>query len=548
MERLGVAMDLGTSGIRAQAVNLDSGTILSTCISLTHPIPGANVIDHLHFALDLGIPAATEILLAAVNKILLRLDIPVNAIKRLAVCGNPVQLSLFQGIEVRDLAFAGRRKLADDGITTPDRSGAILLAADITGLALPDACEVIIPPAVCHTVGADGLAMIRQSGIQKAQGPTLITDYGTNAEMAICHEGRIITAAAAAGPALEGRQISYGMTASPGSVTDVHPLHRSSYRTIVLDELMLPLQGPQVDLERPSPVAQNSVSIRGITGTGVVAILCEAIKTGYVRLPNILTPDGLLHLGQEVHINETDLKEVGKAIGAIRAGHIALCHEAGIGYGDVKSVYMAGAAGTYMDATKAQWLGLLPGSAELITQVGNTSLKMARSLVMDVDMLEELREMAEALRRSHYMLASSKVFKKIYILELSYWTEGMPMRDYRSLLNRYGIADFPEPVAVPVVRRTTNRDIDELGELGLRIIEDIGQTVCRPIAGCTACGACLSVCPLSALELTNKENPPLVCLNYSRCAGMSCKQCEQVCPEKVIILNDFFQFNPKVRG
>ena len=56
MAKLGIALDLGTSGFRAQAIDLEQdGQILSTAVTSRHPLPGANVIDHLHFALEIGV-------------------------------------------------------------------------------------------------------------------------------------------------------------------------------------------------------------------------------------------------------------------------------------------------------------------------------------------------------------------------------------------------------------------------------------------------------------------------------------------------------------
>ena len=56
MARLGIALDLGTSGFRGQAVDLDKqGSILSTAVTTRHPLPGANVMDHLHIAIELGL-------------------------------------------------------------------------------------------------------------------------------------------------------------------------------------------------------------------------------------------------------------------------------------------------------------------------------------------------------------------------------------------------------------------------------------------------------------------------------------------------------------
>nr|WP_321464896.1 methylamine methyltransferase corrinoid protein reductive activase [uncultured Desulfobulbus sp.] len=544
MEQLGVAMDIGTSGLRAQAVDLASGKVISTAISLTHPLPGANVVDHLHFALEVGVSTATQILRQAVRTMVHHLRIPVASIRRLALCGNTVQLSLFQGIEVRDLAYTGTRKLAALGIVAPDRHGIIVNAGTLPGLGVEKHCAVIIPPAVCPTIGADGLAMLLQSDILRETQTALITDYGTNAEMALYHDGRIITASAAAGPAIEGQQIACGMLAAPGAVSDLQPLDASGYRLLVLDEAMQPVQGPVVELERPSAAESTSVLVWGITGTGVVALLSEALRGGHIQLPYIQTPDSRLHLGQKLYFSEEDLQEAGKAIGAIRAGHVTLCHNAGIGYGDVHAVYMAGAAGTYADPVKAMSVGLLPSSAQEVHQVGNTSLKMARELVLAPSRLEAMEQLAEQLRVDHCVLAASDIFKKMYMLELSFWSEGLPMTAYRKLMNRYGIKEFSMKVASPVIQRDEQGERRQWGRLGLQIVADAGQTLSRAIAGCSACSCCVQACPQSALELEGDVDPPLMRLCQSRCAGVACKRCEQVCPEKVMVLSDFFAACP----
>ncbi|MBA7693700.1 hypothetical protein ES703_102289 [subsurface metagenome] len=99
MGKLGIALDLGTSGFRGQAIDLDDGNkIISTAITTRHPMPGANVIDHLHFALEVGLETAHETVMHAVNRVIDNLRIEKNDVVRLAVCGNPIQLSLFREI------------------------------------------------------------------------------------------------------------------------------------------------------------------------------------------------------------------------------------------------------------------------------------------------------------------------------------------------------------------------------------------------------------------------------------------------------------------
>ncbi|MEM4522895.1 MAG: hypothetical protein QW738_06775 [Nitrososphaeria archaeon] len=96
----GVALDLGTSGFRAQVMCLKTGKVISTGITLRHPLPGGNIVDHLHFAVEVGYNRAHEIIIRGVNALLRALHIDLNKVERIAVCGNPCQLSLFQNIQI----------------------------------------------------------------------------------------------------------------------------------------------------------------------------------------------------------------------------------------------------------------------------------------------------------------------------------------------------------------------------------------------------------------------------------------------------------------
>ncbi len=222
MAKFGIALDLGTSGFRAQALNLEQdGQIHSTAVTTRHPLPGANVIDHLHFALELGVPKTHEVMVHAINRVINHLRIDTAEVTRLAVCGNPIQLSLFQGIEIRDLAFAGKRKLESLGVVPPKRNAQMVKAGEIPGLDLPSAADVLIPPAVQHEIGADALAMMIQTGMLDKDEIAIVTDYGTNAEMALISKGIVYTGSTAAGPALEGQQIENGILALPGAICDV---------------------------------------------------------------------------------------------------------------------------------------------------------------------------------------------------------------------------------------------------------------------------------------------------------------------------------------
>ncbi|HEX5392233.1 MAG TPA: methylamine methyltransferase corrinoid protein reductive activase [Rhodocyclaceae bacterium] len=543
MDRLAIAMDLGTSGFRAQALDLVSGQILSTAITTRHPLPGANVIDHLHFTLEVGGEAVQELMVHAVNRVLEQLRVPLRQVRRLAVCGNPTQLSLFQGMEIRDLAYAGSRKLRDLGVEPPTREAEIRVAADFPDLLLPAGCEVVIPPAVHDEVGADALALILQSGLLARDKTAIAIDYGTNAEMALLHEGRIHTGSAAAGPALEGQHIACGILAAPGAIAGLEATD-AGHRLLVLDREMQPVPGAVVDLrEAVAPLEDAGPQAVAITGTGVIAALEQGLQTGAIVLPHIRTRDQRLHFGQDIYLTEDDVAEAGKAIGAIRAGYSTLCVEAGIGPADIHTAYLAGASGTYMDARKASYLGLVPPRAAELHQVGNTALAMARDLALAPEKLAAMKDLAQRLRETHCMFALSKTFGHLFVLELSHWTEGMPLSMYRQLLHRYDLPDLPPAIPAPLVVRTVDRDIDDLGVLGLVTVEQVGTLAWQQFAGCTGCLSCVRECPAHAISVGAEgaaATPPALIVDHALCNGVACRRCEQVCPAGVFRLNAFF--------
>jgi len=547
MGKLGIALDLGTSGFRGQAIDLDDrNKIISTAITTRHPMPGANVIDHLHFALEVGLETAHDTVMHAVNRVIDNLRIEKDDVVRLAVCGNPIQLSLFREIEIRDLAYAGKRKLELLGVVPPKRDAQILKASDIRGLNLPTKVDILMPPAVRHEIGADALAMMIQARALEKEEIAIVTDYGTNNEMSLIVEGEVYTGSTAAGPALEGQQIEDGLLALPGAISDV-VYEDGGLRCSILDQDMFPQMGDRVDPESGKVLDKGELEAVGITGTGVVALLSQGLKAGLIKLPKINMSDGEIKLCNGVKFTNHDVEEAGKAIGAVRAGHVALCQAAGIEMSQIETAYMAGASGTYVDALKAQQIGMIPSGVKRIYQVGNTSLAMSRDMVKSVDELWNMQKMANELRQNHCMFAESEVFKQVYVLELSYWTEGMPWKTYQQFLKKYGLPPLMEVSELPQVIKTVERDIPDLGVKGLKVIPDIGDLKRIIFDGCIGCEECIEECPEDALFQDEQEEGFGITIDLALCDGISCVRCERACSEKVFDLTRLLTSGVRIR-
>lgn len=529
----GIAIDIGTSGIRVQAMDLSSSEVQATAITLRHPLPGANVIDHLHFAIEVGTPVAHKLIIDTINALLDLTGIDLSKVERVAVSGNPTQLSLFQNIEIRDLAYWGEHAMTDFGIKPPERNAVVVKAGDVALKVNPEA-DVYIPPGVKHEIGADALAMLVKSGVLDKRGISLVTDFGTNAEIALVINGEVYTCSAAAGPAIEGQRIEKGMLASPGAICDLNEA-TGGWRSTVLDDQLLAKDGNIIHPSSGTVISKGPMDGKaiGITGTGVIALISLGLRSGLIKLPNIVTDDKRLHVQDGTYFTKRDLVEAGKAIGAFRAGHISLCEEAGITMFDIETSYMAGASGFYVDALKSTEVGQIPACSKKVFQIGNTSLGMAKDIVLKPGLLDELQRMADSIRGRHIMLATSKVFEKVYTLELSYWDEGMPISIYNEYLRRYGYAPLPPRSKSVEIKRIFSRDIPELGKQGLKVLKEIGMVLSAEFEDCTGCGSCLESCNERAISIENVGDHYKVVIRSDMCDGMACLRCQQSCPQSV---------------
>ncbi|MDG6244469.1 MAG: methylamine methyltransferase corrinoid protein reductive activase [Methanolobus sp.] len=528
----GIALDMGTSGFRAQLIDLKTKEVVKTSMTMKHPLPGGNVTDHLDFAISIGEDVAHSIIIAAVEEIIRGFDVDPSQILKMAVCGNPIQLSLFQNTEIRDLAYIGKNMQKRLGIDNVQRDARIFQAADIFHGTLKLAnCLIIIPPAIEHEIGADALAMMVETDFLKQEEPTLVTDYGTNAEMAIKVGNRIITGSAAAGPAIEGQGISCGMLAAPGAITDVN-LENGFWRISVLDGNMQTVKGHLIDPITGKIIEGSDIVPYGITGTGLVSILSLAIETGLMtRLPKLKY--GKIELGDGIKVSEKDIIEAGKAIGAIRASQLTLIHESGIAYEDLKTMYMSGASGTYVDPLKARKIGSCPDFTKKIVQFGNTSLSLARNIVIEKVKLDTLIELAGHIKADHLMMATSDTFKKLYACELGYWTEGMSMEMYHKLLKMSKLPELPTSIEDPVIEKRIRKDLSENSTGRVEVIENVGVTLEELAVGCVMCHRCEKECPEQAIFIKEADNH-FAEYDTLKCLGTACKRCVSVCPVHAI--------------
>lgn len=358
-----LACDIGTTTVVLYLLHPQSGAVLHTASALNGQIAfGGDVISRI-FSVCEDYQRLQELQAAIVrtlNQLIARIldqsGLERGSIRQLGVAGNTTMEHLLLGADPRGL---GKSPFIPAFLAAPASTAAEL------GLDLDPATEVWLAPNLSAFVGGDITAGIYYTGLARQEELTLLLDIGTNNEMVIGNCHGLFACSAAAGPALEGAQISTGMRAAAGAVEKVR-----------LDSQ----GGLQLQTVGQAPP-------QGLCGSGLIDLLALLVREGAVRpdgrfaqpgevgrpdLSQRLRPGGKRHqefvycrqgeLGAErdLVLTQKDVREAQLAKSAIAVGIDKLLERLGLAAPDLHRVYLAGAFGNYIDQKNAMELGLLP--------------------------------------------------------------------------------------------------------------------------------------------------------------------------------------------
>jgi uncharacterized 2Fe-2S/4Fe-4S cluster protein (DUF4445 family) len=348
---LGVAIDLGTTTLAVQLVDLASGALLGSRSGLNPQARfGADVMSRVRAAMLDDQP--TRLIRAHLGQMVEQLVRGRGGeVVDIVIVGNTVMHHLFAGLSVRPLA------------STPFASPCLgehrFVPAALGWSGLPDAPLVRVLPCLGGFVGSDILAGIVAAGLGEQDGLRALVDLGTNGEIALGNRQRILVASTAAGTAFEAGSIAMGMRAAAGAVSQV---------TVGADQ-------------RFECVVIGGGEARGLCGSGVVGAVAAGLSTGAIRPSGRLDSGKTLAIAGSVHLTQADVRELQLAKGAIAAGLRILLKQWGAAIGAVDALILSGAFGNYVDPASAIRIGLVETAAGRVVPAGNTALRGAKMLL-----------------------------------------------------------------------------------------------------------------------------------------------------------------------
>jgi uncharacterized 2Fe-2S/4Fe-4S cluster protein (DUF4445 family) len=371
---LGLAIDIGTTTVSAQLVDLASGDTLATSGEYNDQIArGEDVISRILYAgKDGGLDELGRLVRRTLDTVLERLrrrtGLPPGQILKATVAGNTTMLHLLLGLPPESI----RRTPYVPAATRP----APIPAAEL-GLPFHPQASVDVLPSVASYIGADITAGALAAGLAETEQLTLFIDVGTNGEIVLGTKDWLVTCACSAGPAFEGAGVVDGMRATAGAIEEVW-VHSQTFE--------------------PTLRVIGGGRPRGLCGSALISLLAELFVTGVVdRAGNFKLDLGSPRLRQGEHgseyvvawpdetatgraiaLTKVDVDNLLRAKAAIYAGFSVLASSVGVDLADVQQVLIGGAFGKYINVEKAVQVGLLPDLPwDRFRFLGNTALRGA---------------------------------------------------------------------------------------------------------------------------------------------------------------------------
>lgn len=371
-----LAIDIGTTTVAVYICDLQNGNIIDKR-SFVNPqrIHGADVISRLVYAEEGGSDELEKEINTAICDAVN--DMHAEDIEFAVICGNTVMEHFLCGEDA-------------SGIAKLPFTPATLFGKEY---GLPFCRKAYIAPCIAAYVGGDITLGALACGLDNVSELTLYIDIGTNGEIVLASNDRLLCCAAAAGPAFEGGNIDCGMIASEGAVCRVY----NDNGRIAFDTI-------------------DGTEPKGICGSGLIDAVSTLLELECMDETGRLEEDKVF-FGDKVFVSQKDIRNLQSAKAAIAAGVRTLCHEMKCLAEDIERVIIAGGFGSHINAESACKIGLIPYGCEAdITFMGNCAGMGALTLALDRCLESRLNAMCQ--RMEYIELSGHKKFNEYYIDEM----------------------------------------------------------------------------------------------------------------------------------
>jgi len=409
----GVAVDVGTTTVVAQLVDLKTGKVMG--VEGNHNLQaryGEDVLSRIAYVCGKGSlyrlqKAVTENINILIETLARTKGIKLEDITCIVAAGNTTMSHILIGLmpcSIRD----------DPYVPTVDLYPQILAKEIGIGINSQGIFQVL--PNISSYIGGDTVAGILACNMADRPETSCLIDIGTNGEIVIGNNEWLLSCSASAGPAFEGGDTKWGMRATRGAIQKIKINDgKVFYETI------------------------GGVKSRGICGSGLIDLIYELAKNRIIDIDAkfhtslhdrrlIQGENGMEYVvafpeetekGEALTIAQTDIDNIMRSKAAIFAAIKSLIDYVGLSFNQLEKIYVAGGFGNYLDIEKAVGIGLLPDiPRERIEFVGNSSLMGARMVLLSFHVFEKAINISQSITNielSKFALFADEYMAALYL-------------------------------------------------------------------------------------------------------------------------------------
>lgn len=368
-----VAIDIGTTTVVCSLIDIKNKCEISSESEINPQKEyGLDVLSRIHFIKnkESGLEILHKLIINCINDLIKKLcnknSINVSNIYEVSIAANTTMMHVLLNINPMSI---GKSPYSPTFVKSKN-----VRAKDL-GIEISKFGSVYLLPGVSSYIGADIVAGVCVSNLKETDKNVLFIDIGTNGEMVLSKKGELVSCSCAAGPALEGMNISCGMRAGDGAIENIKIENQININTI----------GNQ------KPV--------GICGSGIVDAISELARLKLIgKTGRIVKKDAakdnkkISHLSdyiadenkkrrfiiskgdKEISITQEDIRQVQLAKGAILSGIYALADQVNMDINELDKVIIAGQFGKHLSIESLVGVGIIPKELkDKITYIGNSS-------------------------------------------------------------------------------------------------------------------------------------------------------------------------------
>ncbi|MCH2595850.1 MAG: ASKHA domain-containing protein [Pirellulales bacterium] len=397
---LGLSMDLGTTTVVVELVDLESGQqICSTAFENPQRFGGSDIMNRISY--DSG-PFAGELHRSIINTLNTEIQLMCaesgydwRTIYELVVVGNTTMRELFFNLDVQSVGQKPYKSDIENEYLAGKRSSTALTKSTRSlRIRANKNARVFGAPLIASHVGGDIVADLVAIDMPASNKTVMLVDAGTNTEVILRHQGQLLAASCPAGPAFEGGLVQFGMPGCQGAIESFRYGNSGfEYDTIGTSD-------PQ-----------------GICGSGLIDLLAE------LRRHDLMTPMGVfadkkneLSVVPEhgITFSREDASHLAQAKAANYCGQILLMRKLGISPNDIDQLYLAGGFANYVDSASAAEIGFIaPVPPDRIKKVGNAAAEGARRMLLSRQKREAIAALIQTIQ--HVELETMPDFFDVFV-------------------------------------------------------------------------------------------------------------------------------------